>query len=88
MVTASVSPSARPRPRIEADTTPLRPNGSTEVRIISQRVAPSASAASTWSRGTCRNTSREIEEMIGRIMIARMMPAVKTVRLFGGCSSW
>ena len=47
------------------------------MRIISQRVAPSASAASLWSRGTVAITSREIAETIGRIMIARISPAMK-----------
>ena len=42
--TAIVSPRARPRPSIEAEITPGRPKGSTAVRIISQRVAPRASA--------------------------------------------
>ena len=42
IITAIVSPSARPRPSIEALITPERPYGSTAVRIISQRVAPSA----------------------------------------------
>ena len=47
------------------------------MRIISQRVAPSASAASLWSAGTVAMTSREIAETIGRIMIARISPAMK-----------
>ena len=51
--------------------------GSTAIRIISQRVAPSASAASLFSGGTVAITSREIAETIGRIMIARISPAMK-----------
>ena len=47
------------------------------MRIISQRVAPSASAASLFSDGTVAITSREIAETIGRIMIARISPAMK-----------
>ena len=47
------------------------------MRIISQRVAPSASAASLFSGGTVRSTSREIADTIGRIMIARIKPAMK-----------
>ena len=47
------------------------------MRIISQRVAPSASAASLWSAGTVAMTSREIALTIGRIMIARIRPAMK-----------
>ena len=51
--------------------------GSTAVRIISQRVAPSASAASLCSCGTVAITSRAIAETIGRIMIASTNPAMK-----------
>ena len=38
--------------------------------IISQRVAPRASAASRCKAGTWLNTSREMAEMIGRIITA------------------
>ena len=51
--------------------------GRTAIRIISQRVAPSASAASFCASGTVAMTSREIAETIGRIMIARIRPAMK-----------
>src|SRR5699024_8990795 len=68
--TAMVSPSARPRPSIAAEITPDRPNGRTACRIISHRVAPRASEASSWSFGVCRNTSRMVAVMIGTIMIA------------------
>ena len=47
------------------------------MRIISQRVAPSASAASLSCAGTVAMTSREIAETIGRIMIAMISPAMK-----------
>ena len=47
--------------------------GSTAIRIISQRVAPSASAASSWRRGVCRKISRQMAVMIGRIMTASTM---------------
>ena len=59
---------------------PERPNGSTAIRIISQRVAPSASAASSCSFGVCRNTSRDTAVMIGRIITASTMPATSMVR--------
>ncbi len=75
MATAIVSPSARPRPSIEALMIAERPNGRTVMRIISQRVAPSASAPSRRRRGVCANTSRVIALMIGRIMTARTMPS-------------
>ncbi|MNW62287.1 hypothetical protein D3C74_404070 [compost metagenome] len=70
-----VSPSARPRPSIEALITPERPNGRTAMRTISQRVAPRAREASSWSTGVWRNTSRETAVMIGRIMTARTIEA-------------
>ena len=53
-----------------ADDAGLRRTGSTAIRIISQRVAPSASAASSCSVGVCRKTSRQIAVMIGRIITA------------------
>ena len=80
IATAIVSPRARPRPSIEAETMPLRPKGSTAMRIISQRVAPSASAASSWRTGVCRKISRQIAVMIGTTMTARTIAAVKIVR--------
>ena len=52
IVTAIVSPSARPSPRIMPPMMPERAYGSTASQIISQRVAPSASAASRCERGT------------------------------------
>jgi hypothetical protein len=76
-VTAIVSPIARPRPSIAAPAMPAREYGRIAVRIISQRVAPRASAASLWSAGTVAITSRVIAETIGRIMIARIRPATK-----------
>src|SRR5690606_17409558 len=78
MSTAIVSPSARPRPSIAAEITPGRPNGSTAMRIISQRVAPRASEASSWRTGVWRNTSRATAVMIGRIITASTIPAVRT----------
>ena len=72
-----VSPRARPRPSIEAEMTPGRPKGSTAVRMISQRVAPSASAASMCAVGVWAKTSRLRAVTIGRIMIARMTEPAK-----------
>ena len=77
IVTAIVSPIARPRPSIAPPTIPERQYGSTAMRIISQRVAPSASAASLWSAGTVAITSRLIALTIGRIMIASTSPVMK-----------
>src|SRR6266403_927687 len=75
IVTAIVSPSARPKPKMIAPTMPARALRSTPMRIISQRVAPNASAASRWCCGMTVSTSRVIDEMIGMIMIARITPA-------------
>ena len=80
MATAIVSPRARPRPSMAAEMMPGRANGSTAVRTISQRVAPRARAASSCSRGVCRNTSRDRAVMIGRIITASTMATVKIVR--------
>ena len=77
--TATVSPRARPNPSIDAAMTPLRPNGSTVIRTTSHFVAPSACAASIWIGGVCRNTSRDTEVTIGRIITESTMPAVKMV---------
>ena len=73
---AIVSPIARPRPIMVPATIPLRLCGNTAPRIISHRVAPSASAASFCEAGTVANTSRVIDVMIGVIMMATMIPAV------------
>ena len=59
IVTAIVSPSARPSPRMTPPMMPERAYGSTASRIISHRVAPSASAASRCERGTASSTSRD-----------------------------
>ena len=80
IATARVSPSARPRPSIAPPMTPERPYGSTAIRIISQRVAPRASAASRCRDGAWGKTSREIALMIGRIITASTRPAVSIVR--------
>ena len=77
--TATVSPRARPSPSMDAAMTPLRPYGSTVIRMTSHLVAPIAWAASMWARGVCRNTSRLTEVMIGRIITASTTPAVKMV---------
>src|SRR6266403_1366997 len=75
IVTAMVSPSARPKPKMIAPTMPARALRSTPMRIISQRVAPNASTASRWCCGMTVSTSRVMDEMMGMIMIARITPA-------------
>ena len=59
---------------------PLRPKGKTAMRIISHRVAPRASAASSWRTGVWRKISRQIAVMIGTTITARTIAAVKIVR--------
>ena len=80
IATAIVSPSARPRPSIDALITADLPNGRTVIRIISQRVAPSASAPSRSLRGVWVNTERDTAVMIGRIITASTTPATSIVR--------
>ena len=80
IATAIVSPRARPRPSMAADTMPDRPNGITTWRIISHFVAPSAIEASSCRPGVRRKTSRDSAVMIGRIMIASTSAAVSMVR--------
>ena len=74
-VTAIASPTARPKPRMIAATTPPRVYGRTTPRTISHRVSPSARAPSSSSFGTLRNSSRAIEALIGITMIARTSAA-------------
>src|ERR1700687_5664313 len=76
IVTATVSPSARPSARIVAPKIPARAAGSTTRHVISHHVAPNATDDSRSPRGTALITSREIAESVGRIMIARTSDAV------------
>ena len=78
-LTAIASPSARPRPRITAATTPPRTVGMTTVFTISQRVAPRPIAPSSSSVGTPTKSSRQIDDVIGMIMIVSTIIAVNTV---------
>src|SRR5919206_1085294 len=73
IVTAIVSPSARPKPRITAPAIPGAPFTST-TRIISHLVAPRASAASRCEPGTAASTSRTTAEIIGVNMIGGNYP--------------
>ncbi|HEV2736391.1 MAG TPA: hypothetical protein VGV85_16215 [Longimicrobiaceae bacterium] len=84
MVTAMVSPSARPSPRMVAPMIPGVAYGSTTCQVISQRVAPSASAPSRCTRGTAASTSRDTAEMKGITMIARITPADRMLTPYAG----
>src|SRR5439155_1045544 len=57
IVTAIVSPTARPRPRMTAPKIPARAYLRTARRVVSQRVAPRLNAASRWLSGTARRAS-------------------------------
>ena len=59
IVTAIVSPNARPAARIPAPTMPARAAGRTTRAVACQRVAPIARAPSTCSPGTATITSRQ-----------------------------
>jgi hypothetical protein len=74
MVTAIVSPSARPRPSMTAPMMPARPYVSA-TRIDSQRVAPSASAASRCAIGTLFRISRATDDENGITITARINAA-------------
>ncbi len=55
------------------------------MRIISQRVAPRASTASRCECGTAVITSRVSDEMMGRIMMARITAEAKKPSPVGLC---
>ena len=63
-----------------APTIPDLTYGNTAILTVSQRVAPRLYAASLCESGTTLITSLQIEEIIGIIMIANTIPAVKMSR--------
>ena len=87
MDTAMVSSRARPRPSMTAPIIPPRPKGSTTVRIICQRLAPRARAASRSPAGASENTSRLIDATMGTIISPTTNPARKIDALRGGLST-
>jgi hypothetical protein len=76
IVTAIVSPSARPSARITAPRIPGLA-ASRATAIDSAWVAPSASDASRSVFGVARSTSREMETTVGTTMMPRMIPAFR-----------
>src|SRR5260370_27954135 len=82
IVTAMVSPSARPSARITAPKMPARADGSTTRHVVSHHVAPRATAFSFRPRGTARMTSRETAVSVGRTQHPSPSDAVK--KLPGG----
>ena len=77
-VTAIASPNARPSPSSTAAEMPGAAYGIATLRIASQRVEPRASEPSERSRGTRLNSSRQIAEVIGMIMIVSTSAAGST----------
>src|SRR3954464_13300896 len=80
IVTAMVSPRARPRARMGAPKRPDRAVGRTTCQVISHHVAPRATAFSRRPRGTARMTSRATAVRVGRVTTARINGAVKRLR--------
>src|SRR5260221_9825424 len=81
MVTAMVSPSARPRARMVAPKMPAGEAGRIPRQVVSHQVAPRAVEASFRPPGTDRMTSRDTEARVGRTITARTSAAQK--RLVG-----
>jgi len=77
MVTAIVSPMARPKPNAIAAKIPEKPASITAVLIVSQGVAPNALTPSRNVVGIDKKTSRQTAVIVGRIMTAKINPAVK-----------
>src|SRR3977135_1797679 len=86
MVTAIVSPKARPRARMVAPKIPGRAAGRITRQVVSHHVAPSATAFSFKPRGTARITSLEIAARVGRIITASTSDALKRL-LTAGCDN-
>ena len=83
IVTAIVSPRARPRPSMIAPMMPVLPKPIATL-IASQRVAPSAYAASRWALGTFFKISRATDDVNGTTMIERMIAAAPMPTPTGG----
>ena len=75
IVTAMVSPKARPKANIIPPTIPEKAAGINTRKIVSQRVAPKPREACRKSGGKAAKESREIAIIIGRIIIAKITPA-------------
>ena len=69
------SPMARPTPSTTAAAIPLRAAGTDTLNHVSVAVAPSASDASSYSRGTASSAVMATLMMDGRIMMASTMMA-------------
>ena len=83
IVTAIVSPTARPNPRMDAPISPVFAYGNIASRNISHLVAPSMYAASRCCCGTAIKTSRDTAETVGIIIMASTTLAVSMSRPSG-----
>ena len=75
IVTAIVSPKARPNAKMVAPIIPELAAGNSSLNIVSQRVAPRDMEALRKSTGTDINTSRLMEATVGKIIIDKSIPA-------------
>ena len=90
-MTAIVSPTARPTPKIIPAIIPDLAAGSSAKNTLRSLHAPSASEPSKYSDGTARSDVSLTETIVGRIIIARTIEAARmlvplppnTVRITG-----
>ena len=80
MITAIVSPTARPIPSTTEAAIPGFAAGTTTLKMVSILEAPRASAPSLYSLGTARRDVSEMLAMVGRTMADNM--AIMARRLF------
>src|SRR4029077_8646011 len=84
IVTAMVSPRARPSASTVAPKIPARAVGRITRHVVSHQVAPNATDDSRRPRGAARITSRETADSGGRILIAHTSEVVKKLYWRGG----
>ncbi len=75
IVTAMVSPKARPRPNMDAPNMPEVPYGNNTFQMVSHCVAPSARDASRCECGMASRTSRVTDVIVGMIIMDKIKPA-------------
>ena len=77
IMTAIVSPMARPTPKITPDKIPERAAGMVMWKMVCVAVAPSPSEASRYDAGTARRDCSVTFTMVGIIMTAKIRMAAK-----------
>ena len=80
MITAKVSPTALPIPKITAVMIPGNAAGNMIFLIVCQFVAPKPRDASLYTCGTLHNASNDTDMIVRRIIIASIIPAVKILK--------